>query len=254
MIFVLCDIIQQKFLTGDSMKKVIKILFLTSILMINSICLAESNEAEKYFKLATQSFNEQKYHAALENFNKALQLGYTDESLFEMRAITFLNLNKVDETIEDCNQVLKLNPKNSAAYQIRGAAYLLIYDYDSVLDNYRASLAINSNDEDLKKQIAEIEKLKLERENNVEIQIHDYSDVAYRRFKENKFDIAIELYTKILELNPNYFYALRLRGASYAVTDRIDLAIADWERSLQFDPDDDLIKDWLKKAYEQKKK
>ena len=54
-----------------------------------------------------------------------------------------------------------------------------------------------------------------------------------------KYSEAIELYSRILELYPSYYLCYFDRGGIYFDLDDYELAIADYEKFLEFEPGDE---------------
>ena len=205
-----------------------------------------------YLIRATIYSHNQNYELAIADCNQALSLGYDDDEVYEVRAMSYLNLDKADEAIADCDHIIANNPKNSAAYKIRAGAYVLKNDYDASLADCKSALELDPTDEDLKSRMHDIEQLKIARDSDPQAKEMDLFAVGMENFKAQRFDKAIENFTKMLELNSKNVTALKLRGAAYAASNDLDKAIVDWEKALELNPDDASVKDWLNKAHSAK--
>ena len=201
-----------------------------------------------YLLRATMYSHNQNYDLAILDCNKALELGYEDDQVYEVRAMSYLNLEKADEAIADCDHIIANNPKNAAAYKIRAGAYVLKDDYDAALEDCKKAIELDPNDEDLKSRMKDIEQLKAARDSDPQAQEQDLFKVGLNYFKSQKFDKAIENFTKVLELNPKNLMALKVRGAAYAASNNLEKAINDWNKVLELDPNDTSVKDWISKA------
>ncbi len=65
----------------------------------------------------------------------------------------------------------------------------------------------------------------------------DYYAKAGKLFEDNKFEEAIESYTKAIEADPSYTSAYFNRALSYAILSKYDDAVADAEKVLDMEPD-----------------
>ena len=252
---------------GDNVKKLIKSAIIAVMIMMTGICEAEEINAAHNIEVATQVikqnptglnyllraniyFNNVQYKEAIEDCNKALELGCKSEQVYEIRALSYINIDKYEEAIADCNYLLQENPKSVNAYKIRGGAYILLNDYEKALADFNAALKLSPEDEDIKKSIEGIKDIQAAEKEDPQAREKDFLMTGLRFFKDKQFDKSIMAFNKVLELNSQNTLAYKLRGAAYMETGKVDKAIEDWEKASQLDPNDNQLKDFLSKARE----
>ncbi|HIP37067.1 MAG TPA: tetratricopeptide repeat protein [Crocinitomix sp.] len=66
--------------------------------------------------------------------------------------------------------------------------------------------------------------------------INVYLNKALDKVNQNDFETSIELFTKVLKLDPSHKDAYYHRGVSYLNLEKIDLAIFDFNKLIELDP------------------
>lgn len=80
----------------------------------------------------------------------------------------------------------------------------------------------------------------------------EYFREGYLASMSREWDSAIALYTKSIELDPQNPETYLQRAAAFEMADRIDEAVADYEKTLALRPDYYLAMEYLAKLYEAK--
>lgn len=76
-----------------------------------------------------------------------------------------------------------------------------------------------------------VEQLPVQKVVTQPINADDYNNRGYDYYKKGKFDLAISDYTKAIELNPQYAEAYFRRGCAYEKKGRFDLAKSDYAKA-----------------------
>jgi tetratricopeptide (TPR) repeat protein len=106
------------------------------------------------------------FDEAVEDGNQAIMRASDSASsalAYSVRGYSYAKKGDFDNAIEDSNQAMRLDIKCAFAYYSRGVAYLGKKDYDNAIADFKISLRIEPNEEDVKKSLAEAQKLKRSR-------------------------------------------------------------------------------------------
>ncbi|XP_003424668.1 small glutamine-rich tetratricopeptide repeat-containing protein alpha [Nasonia vitripennis] len=117
-------------------------------------------EAERLKNEGNALMKNEKYHEALANYSKAIELDSQNAVYYCNRAAVYSKIGNHHHAIKDCNTALEFDPSYSKAYGRLGLAYTSLNKYKEAKENYRKALELEPDNESLKNnlQIAE-EKL-----------------------------------------------------------------------------------------------
>jgi tetratricopeptide (TPR) repeat protein len=73
----------------------------------------------------------------------------------------------------------------------------------------------------------------------------DYAMMGYDLIGISEWDLAIEFFTKTIELDPNESLTYFMRGMAYQEKDELELAITDFEMAVKINLDNDSYKEAL---------
>lgn len=148
--------------------------------------------------------------------NKQLRQNYEFE-IYYGRGDSFAGMGNYVEAIEDYNLSLSKKPISmtggpllDAVYTSRGITYYMMNSF---------GLALKDLDEAIK--IASLKFIPL-------------FNKGLLLFSMKQYEEAIPIFSKVLDLNENYYLALFFRGLSYQTLGNIDLAYIDYSRYLYF--------------------
>ena len=80
---------------------------------------AKSRLAQVLYKLAILSYNSKDYEEALEYLNEAISTYDRYDTIYILRARTYLKLNAIKEAYEDAALAYMINPHNQDAIEIK---------------------------------------------------------------------------------------------------------------------------------------
>lgn len=155
------------------------------------------------------------FQAAAEDLNSALKIDSDNLGVLLLRASVFQELKQTDKALADVEQVLKMAPDSTAAMRLRSAI-----------------LAGAGKFEEAIKQFEELQKKAPE---DLEVNLR----LALIYSGEKKLEKAVELFSKVLASEPTNVIALRGRGDTLLILGRHSEAIADFEKALKQQPNDD---------------
>lgn len=217
-----------------------------------------SLNAQSKYELATKEYDNG-------NFQKAIQL-YTEsivnnENLYNshiFRGMSYLFSNDAIKSKEDFNKALGIepfNPKITLYYAKYNAAidnYMIaLTNYNSYLNDfpddyevYSEKAAIEAQLKMTEKAISDCQKALNNSSNNYKI----YLNVGYAYLMMDSYDKAIEYSSRSISIKPSH-RAYGNRGCAYAFLKNNTLAIKDYLKALEYNPNDPLILFFLGTVY-----
>ncbi|CAD8213157.1 unnamed protein product [Paramecium pentaurelia] len=165
------------------------------------------------------------YDQAVEDFNKAIELGASNEETYYHRATGFYRKNMFMEALKDCEICIQINPKYSLAYMRIGQEYSLQLEC--------VKNAIGNKDEALQYY-------------NQAIQIDNKCILAYcnrgnlYKNQGNK-DQALIDYNKAIELDTQYAFAYMSRGIFLDKIGKQEEELIYFNKAIELDPYDACI-------------
>ncbi len=100
---------------------------------------------ESCYKRAIGRCQEEKYAAAIVDFNQVLQLNANFAKANFNRGFAYAKLEQYRAAIEDYTQVLRLEPNHADAWNNRGNACYKLGAYESAISDYTQALNLNPN-------------------------------------------------------------------------------------------------------------
>jgi tetratricopeptide (TPR) repeat protein len=173
----------------------------------------DKQEAEKKYNEGVIFFQSNKYDAAITKFNQAIAIKAKFPEAFYNRASAKFAKGDLVESIQDFNYAITLNPV-AKYYLARGIAEYQYQEYEG------AKLDLNNA----------IQK------DSGEYRTDAYYYLACVYFGQEKYDEAIDYYSKAINMNDKYTFAYHDRGSAYRMTKKYQLALADYRKAIQLNP------------------
>ncbi|XP_058047532.1 RNA polymerase II-associated protein 3 isoform X1 [Ahaetulla prasina] len=215
--------------------------------------LAEKEKGNTYFK-------QKNYDAAVECYTKGMNADPYNPALPTNRASAFFRLKKFSMAESDCNLALALNKNYTKAYSRRGATRFVLRNFKGAKEDYEKVLELDPNNFEAKNELKKIEQALLSKENcqaeetdtfsKVEItedelkQLEEEQlkqkamaekDLGNRYFKEGKYEIAIECYTRGIAADGTNALLPANRAMAYLKVQKYEEAEEDCTRAVLFD-------------------
>ena len=149
--------------------------------------------------------------ASLADFNQSIEADASRWKTFFGRSIALANLDQTDKAIQDLNKAIKLKPKSKKARFNRAELLNWKGDADSVraaIEDYNFVLAATPKD------------------------VQAINGLAHAQLALGNIDQAIELYTRVTQLQPNNSVAWQARGEAYQAAANWKAASVDFARSI----------------------
>lgn len=183
-----------------------------------------------YINRGMSSFQEGKFGQALENFEAALKLQPGNADLSQMVEMIKMQVNHASNA-----QQALVNEAKHRTEAMKGIAALggrtVPDDIDEAIAEYE-TLKRNPNDTDAKQILA-----------------NAYYIRGLMFMSKDEYAKAVEDYSKAIDNEPDYPFAFNKRGQANLEMGNYEQAFKDFERVIQFRPDDDQAKQNLANAY-----
>ncbi|MCY7383743.1 MAG: tetratricopeptide repeat protein, partial [Microcoleus sp. CAN_BIN18] len=161
-------------------------------------------KAKEYYEQGVEKSRNQDAAAALQAFNKSIQLNPNNADSFYRRGNANYDLKKYQEAIADYSQAIALNPKYVKAYFNRGLARHDFNDTRGAIEDYNQVLNLQPNDADT----------------------YYERGVAYLELQVYK--AAIKDFNSVIRLQPRLVKAYHSRGLARAASADLQGAIGDY--------------------------
>ena len=168
-------------------------------------------KAKEYYEQGVEKSRNQDAAAALQAFNKSIQLNPNNAESFYRRGNANYDLKKYQEAIADYSQTLSLNPNYFKAYFNRGLARHDFNDKRGAIEDYTQVLKLQPNDADT----------------------YYERGIAYLELQDYK--TAIQDFTEVIRLQPNLVKAYHSRGLARAGSSDLQGAIGDYTEAIKLD-------------------
>jgi tetratricopeptide (TPR) repeat protein len=149
------------------------------------------------------------FNKAQADIDQAIKLKPDNARAYQIRAIMYLNTNKLLTALDDCNKALELNPNFYDTYATRANVYREMKRYDDALKDYQKYIEINPNFAD----------------------VYANRGLTYRNLK--KYDEALRDLNKALELHPYFWRARHWRGLVYYDLKKYGEAIQEFSKTIE---------------------
>jgi tetratricopeptide (TPR) repeat protein len=193
---------------------------------------------------------------------KAVAENPTVENLVNL-STAYINNQMPGKSIEHLKRAVELDPKSAVAYNDLGVAYTMLQQYQNGIDACRMALKADTSFQLAKNNlkwatderdkviaaIGELEKVSKEKKNAAY-----YMDLGMDHFKIGDYDKAIEIWSKAAEMDPKSGAPLSSIGTAFMMKNQVDDAIAIFKKAVAMNPDDQLAKNNLAWATDEKTK
>ncbi len=207
--------------------------------------------------IAFDTFDMGKIDLALRDFNKVLEFDPNFPNGYNSRGDVYFQQKKYDLALQEYSMAIKVYSEYTNAYSNRGNVYRLLKQYDPALKDFERSLQLNP------KHVRSYERRGLLYYENqqYDLALNDFNkgievDPKYgptyaRRGRlyleqQKQFDLAIKDLDQAISLNPLFGENYRLRGLAYKAKGNKEAARRDFEKALNYDPNDEIAKQELK--------
>ncbi|KAK3517866.1 hypothetical protein QTP70_021846 [Hemibagrus guttatus] len=208
--------------------------------MDRDLAMKEKEKGNNFFK-------DGKYDDAIECYTKGMSADPFSPVLPTNRAACFFRLKKYAVAESDCNLAIALDSKYIKAYSRRGAARFALENHQGALEDYEMVLKLDpenldaqneikklnqalgsqkQEDGQMEKTVAEVPLTKAVKPNQLEEEQQRKQEAVVQKdrgnayFKEGKYEVAVECYTKGMEADATNVLLAANRAMAYLKLER----------------------------------
>ena len=159
-------------------------------------------------------YQQKNFSAALESYNRALQLNPQLAEAYNNRGIIFHELNQETSAIQDYSAAIKIKPNFAQALNNRGNSFAALGQFQNALNDLKAAVKLSDKT----------------------AEIHNNLGSVY--FSMKNYSEAVNEYTQAINLNSNYAEAYYNRAAVFYSQGKYIDALPDAKRALDLNSTD----------------
>jgi tetratricopeptide (TPR) repeat protein len=184
--------------------------------IINESESTETLTAEAFYN---RGYSREKYdrESAIEDYGRAIRLNPDYAMAYSARCrLLWLN-EEIDRALKDIQKAIRLNPRDYSYYVRRGLLYHKQGKVNNAISDFNKVIRMDPNSEDA---------------------AFAYNNKGNVRYGEEKYQEAINLFTRAIQILPKFALAYRNRGlARYHQKDKdIEGALSDYNEAIRLDP------------------
>ncbi|MEN9449267.1 MAG: hypothetical protein RJA25_2557 [Bacteroidota bacterium] len=248
-----------------------RIITLSLFLLSYSFTHAQK-EVDPMLEFAKQQVAQEAYYAAISTLDSYLSYNKNDTSALYWKAHCFYKLKNFIAAEDNYRTLLKISPRNFAGNVDMANMYILQKKYKDALPYYNTALSINGIDASIVnsrgmcyyynekfelaikdfKQVIKLDPTNYKAYNNLGSATYNNQNIA----NASKVDLitAEELFSKAVEIKPDFPLSYRNRGVVRYYLEKNDEAYKDLMKTILLDPKDENAQYYLGKLlYRQKK-
>jgi len=180
-----------------------------------------------------------KHQQALDDWNQAIRLNPNDANTYCNRATAYNDLKNYEQALNDSNQAIRLNPNHVTAYYNRAFAQMELGEYQQAIDDCKEAIRLNPNHVAVHQHLTNAKNRLFEQYHvnahqhltnltNTENRLYEqYFNQGITLINQEKYQQAIEQFTKALTLNPNDIQVYSWRRDAYIQLGQYQPAVED---------------------------
>jgi tetratricopeptide (TPR) repeat protein len=204
------------------------------------------NEGRYYTLRASAWWAQQKAERALEDFDKAIELGYKEAHAYTSRGLFHAEMGNYDKAIADYDEALKINPEDLAPVINRAAVHMSRGNYLKAAEDYTLVLKVKEKSSSILHQRAiayksagKLAEAAADFSAILEINDKDYQAVmgrGYVHFQQKQYSDAVTDFARAIELNPQDAVAWNNRGYNLYQNGQFAEALSDYDKAIELAP------------------
>jgi tetratricopeptide (TPR) repeat protein len=171
----------------------LKSYLLILVVFVHLVSKAQTS-AYEYNEKGNLSYQSGKYKEALEYYDMAIFIDKTNAQYFTNRGSAYCQLWQYEMALRDCNTAIRMNSNNALSFYWRAYAKSGLGYFNEALDDYDTSLKLFSIAND---------------------KMWAFFQIGLTKFKQMKYDEAIQSFNQSLSLNAKFERALYWIGRCY---------------------------------------
>jgi len=222
----------------------------TILLIVFSFSFLSFLQAQQTYKLAEKEFDNGNYEKAILLYTQSIEKKEELAKSYNYRGMAYLYSDKLQEAQKDLESSFKLDSADYRIYTSLARFCYLIGQMGKALEFYNESLTRKSDNYDLYSERASV-KAMLEMYNeaivdaNVAVkhlpnEYNSYLNRGYVYLRMGNYDEAINDLTASLKMKKSQ-KGFGNRGTAYALSKKYNLALSDFDKSLEYNPNDPTV-------------
>ncbi len=241
--------------------RLFKIIILVALFLTPLIYIVE-NSAEHPKPATEQAVAIPPASSDIPSLENAVNTNPTFDNLITL-SMAYINNQMAGRSIPYLQKAIQLNPNSAIAYNNLGVAYIMIQQYQDGIDACTRALSIDPGFQlaknNLKWGMDEKNKLSANLQAQEQVPVNKrnveyYINYGMSFYKIKNYDKAIEVWSKIGDLDKKNTAALNNIGTAFMMKNQYEDAIALFKKAIELEPDNQLAKNNLAWALEEKAK
>ena len=194
-----------------------------------------------------------RFNDALGDFNDALKYEKKDAGLYNKRGEIFLQNDLYDQAIKDFSSAIVLNPMFSDAFLNRGRAYSEKGMPEEAMNDFNHAIKADSDHADIHLFDRAAPSIQEDTESKADRgEAESLNQQGVVNMEKELYEEAIKNFTQAINLQTTFADAYINRGRIYTLQKEINLAVADFNQAVMFDPLNAEIYYWRSQAWKEK--
>jgi protein O-mannosyl-transferase len=203
--------------------------------------------APGYIYRGLTRYYQRKENLALEDFNTAIRIDSIKPDGYYNRGNLYLKMNRFDEARNDLEKTISLDPKNIEAIYYLGLAEMKLMNYQAAINYFTRYISFNPYHPSAELELSvcyyqsgqfieagkRLKEIIIKQPRNGEALYYYANSLA----RQNQYSEAIEIYSRIIAINPDFGGAYLNRGNSYQFSGDNAKACNDWQKALELGVD-----------------
>ncbi len=226
---------------------------------INAFEKSKKNDSEYYFYIAFCNQYLERYLAAIEIYQQAIQLDNSNFKYWLYLGHCYREAELDEKAIAAYKKTIELNPTSAMAWNRLALAFWNIKDYENALVSCQKAIELDPKDSDnwsrlgdIYSALQRIEDTIASYQKGLEINPKDIGCLynlgqIYRKINDQEAYNSIV--KRIIEIDPNHGYGLMVLGDVYRDLDQDEKSIESYKKATEVDTQDSFYKYKLGQAY-----
>jgi stress-induced-phosphoprotein 1 len=168
--------------------------------------MASKKKAEEFKEKGNKDFQAGKYSDSIKSYDKAIELDPSNHVYYSNRSAAYAGLGQWEKALEDGNKCIQVKADWGKGYFRKGLALQELKKYQEAVETFKKGVQVDPSNADLKQKLSEAEELSKKYKPRVNPDGSPMSPAQVAKeegnenFKVGKIDIAVQCYTRALQL------------------------------------------------------
>lgn len=196
--------------------------------------------------LGTVYFRQNNFTQALDYYTRAISCKPDFISAYINRANTYYELNELFSALQDLNRVEKFKSDTVILHFSRGLIFTKMRNYPKAKNSFQRGLRLDPANTELLTNVASVYYFEHQYDSaklyltpvigSLDPEPNAFNTMALIHIETERYDEALEMISRALELDPRNPYFINNRGLVYLMKSEMDKGLADINESIAMDP------------------